>query len=821
MFEIEVFGLSAEKAEAIVRGVSAGQYSLLLGAGFSMGSRNSSGDIPSTSRLIAKIERDFGLVPEDAASPRTLPLAYEDAHAKTNDEALAKLFRKLFTGCSPDWQRAVSGQSWRRVWTLNIDDMPEKIWGRADHIHFSEMYRPLESADKPQIIYLHGRAAVSRPFVFSISEYRDRIQAPGPWHTVFFSDFNEHPFIACGASLVGEPDLASAIRLKNRSGISRSQPSVAVIKGLSDAGAERIRTILGMEPVRASGKDFFDALAKDVITFKRLHPNLVSISVDANTANAFARQFRAVNQDAIGQPARTHDFYEGDQPLLADLQQGLDAPLSYSVLASQHLTSGIGEGVVPVVGVFGGPGCGKSTTVLRVLLDASRHWPTYHFRNEEAFSAKTAIACCAGRSVVLGFDEAADFGAEIRSFMDQARSQGLKVGLVVSDRSSREKGMRVDFLNAGLLRIDHSVLSQADALAVIKRRRKAKRLGVYTGQSDAQIRSEFSARHHGDLMSSLSSMELGASGFQRRITEISSKIEGAPSLRELLLVVSLVHRWGYALPLQFAAAASSVSTQAIRESVTDDGALADVLVAEARGIRFRHRVIAERYFSDYKDKAGRGESSLRLIAAVAPLVNRSAIGSKTYEFRLSRVLMNRRNVVEVVGSKAGALKWYEQVEDWFGWNSRYWEQRALLEAENGRFAAAYSFAKEAVEKERHPFPLTTLGAVCFMHCREMIRTGNVEVAWKLYEEAVEALDQAKALGIDRPETVFKPVATFLDNSMSLCGSFLSDDMRRRRIISDFSRWMKNEVEVNFCGDDEEARKEIKGFYLRLAVSNSS
>lgn len=816
MFEIEDLGVAEDAAQKIVHGVAVGDYSLLLGAGFSVGAKAGSRTIPGTKSLIQALEETFKLPPEADSSPRTLPIAYEDAQTKAPPEAIWSFLNKQFTGGEPGWRSALSKFSWRRIWTLNIDDLPESIFPASTHIHFKDDYRPIEVNGTLQVVYLHGRAAVRKNFVFSIVEYRDQIRAPGPWQTIFFSDFNDHPFIVCGASLTGEADLASALRTNNQSAKTRGLPSLAVIKGLSDAGADRLRSKLGLIPVRAEGQEFFSALNRDVARYLSGNPSLLVKVADPNLANKFGRQFRAISEIPIPQCSIKRDFYSGDEPALEDIQLGLDAPLGVSKEAVRLVSENIGSRSVPIIAMFGGPGSGKSTSMYRILKNLSSTYSSYLFRNEDAFSADVAIACCEGRDVVLGFDNAADFGSEIRQFVEKARKRELRVAVVVSDRASRERGMKVDFLNSGQIRLDHSHLTASDSLAVIERRRLANRLGAFTSMQSQDIRRIFMTNHHADMMSSLASMELGAEGFQKRIREISTKIEAAPELRRLLFVIALVHRWGYALPLHFCAAASDLSSVSIQRAVSDEGELADVAVIEPRGVRFRHRIVAERFFSAFDDFDARRSLSLRLAESLAPVVNVKAIRFRSYEFRLSRVVMDRRNVIEVTGGKEAALEWFEGVEDSFEWNSRYWEQRALLEAENGRFAPAYSFAKVAVSKEKHPFPLTTLGVICFMHSAYQVRK-NLNLAWDLYCEGVSALDEAMVMGRERPETVFKPIATYLDNTMKLSPHFVEDVGRKTKITSDFYRWMSNEAEVDFCGDNADARKEIKTFYLKLAV----
>ena len=97
---------------------------------------------------------------------------------------------------------------------------------------------------------------------------------------------------------------------------------------------------------------------------------------------------------------------------------------------------------------------------------------------------------------------------------------------------------------------------------------------------------------------------------------------------------------------------------------------------------------------------------------------------------------------------ANSAEFYEQVQPVWQWNSRYWEQVALLNFAKFTTADDPIVRVEAIEKavqharhavfiEHHPFPLSTLGKVLMAY---MLVPG-VNMA-SIYSDAFERLKQA-------------------------------------------------------------------------------
>ena len=192
----------------IAEGVCRREYSLLLGAGASIGSLGGNREpLPSGRELRDRLVIDFSIPAEgDIIS---LPRAY--AAAKRNDpDRLEKFVRNQFTRCKPDWQHILADFDWHRIWTLNIDDVIENVYKSknipVDRFNWTSAFRD-GSKSQRQVIHLHGFAKDSSDhdtsdsdLVFSIQEYAATIKDTRAWHTVFTDEFSRTT-IHCRRSL--------------------------------------------------------------------------------------------------------------------------------------------------------------------------------------------------------------------------------------------------------------------------------------------------------------------------------------------------------------------------------------------------------------------------------------------------------------------------------------------------------------------------------------------------------------------------------------------------------------------------------------------
>jgi hypothetical protein len=139
---------------------------------------------------------------------------------------------------------------------------------------------------------------------------------------------------------------------------------------------------------------------------------------------------------------------------------------------------------------------------------------------------------------------------------------------------------------------------------------------------------------------------------------------------------------------------------------------------------------------------------------LAPHVNRKAIMRRSPEARLAGRLFDADKIVKPLLDDS-AEDFYIAAQKLWEWNSRYWEQRALLQAESD-LAKGLQFARHAVAIEKHPFPLTTLGKLLLQAMDE-----NPAERATYFDEAFETLSNAIENEVSRSRISVHPFSTLL------------------------------------------------------------
>lgn len=168
-------------------------------------------------------------------------------------------------------------------------------------------------------------------------------------------------------------------------------------------------------------------------------------------------------------------------------------------------------------------------------------------------------------------------------------------------------------------------------------------------------------------------------------------------------------------------------------------------------------VIAERLLS----KVTKTNRDLLLAAFVglaekiASRVNRRAIRLRSPEARLAGRLFDSDKIVKPL-LEQDAERFYIAVKPSWEWNSRYWEQRALLLIDRD-IRTSVQYARHAVSIEAGPFALTTLGKV-------LLRSGESatqEERARLFDEAFSILNQAIEMEAQNARVTIHPFSALL------------------------------------------------------------
>ncbi|MGA9451300.1 MAG: hypothetical protein WBW41_08145 [Verrucomicrobiia bacterium] len=181
---------------------------------------------------------------------------------------------------------------------------------------------------------------------------------------------------------------------------------------------------------------------------------------------------------------------------------------------------------------------------------------------------------------------------------------------------------------------------------------------------------------------------------------------------------------------------------------------------------------------------------------LAPYVNRNAVKMRTPEARLAGRLLDGDKIVKpMLGSRADEL--YETCRKDWAWNSRYWEQRALLVAETN-LTTALQYARHAVAIEVHPFTLTTLGKLLFQQMEQL----NQSTESYVFDEAFEKLTKAIEIEGFRSRITVHPFYTLLHGTVRYIelGGHLTQAQRNklRGQMGDAEYYFSNDFSVQQC-----------------------
>lgn len=159
-------------------------------------------------------------------------------------------------------------------------------------------------------------------------------------------------------------------------------------------------------------------------------------------------------------------------------------------------------------------------------------------------------------------------------------------------------------------------------------------------------------------------------------------------------------------------------------------------------------------------------------ANLAPYVNRSTIVRRTPEARVAARLLDYDDVVvEFISSRSE--EFYLRMKNSWDWNSRYWEQFALLKLDKflksndqhrlDYLTQAISHARHAVQLERHPLGLTTLGRILLEEMRHnpARAAGAFDEAFAYLDKAISQEGQLNRIAIHPYTTLFNGANIYL------------------------------------------------------------
>ena len=728
--------------EHIAQGLAYGEYSLLLGAGASIGAVGGNGrDLPLGPGLRDALVDEFQIDTEGETLSLSQVYGYLLFHSRRQANYLLK---RWFSNCRPSWQHLLAEFSWKRIWTLNIDDVVERSFrdiGRPlESLSWNERFSERGFQSEQQIIHLHGIAnrlsdegENEGTLVFSLSEYAQEVANPRTWHKVFHDELATKLFLIIGAQLVDEFDLIDALERGSTSRVATGFPSVLVVPSISQFRRTQLESY-GFVVVQQEGESFIREL---IARYRDAAGELNELYGPTTPGlSKFLQQFIDLR---TFQPHGIHseDFFGGYQPTWNTILAQQDAVIDKTNDASDKVISlARSEDIFQeIVFLTGKPGSGKSTGLLRIganLVGAGMR--PFWFRADEYLDLESTIEWLKTipRSVLL-FDDFSDHSTTLQDLADRCRDDGVRMLLVSADRATRIPMVK-DRINEEFLDVDNAFwygkLSDADIDRILDKLHSFGRLGRITRRNRDYQRDYFVKAAERSLFEAMSELE-GARGFRERVRTFYEALP-SESLRKLYSAACLCYDHSVALPTGIASDFAGIAPRELASVIENQ--CRGILVLTRTGIRPPHRITANLVLRTIQPKA-RVEASLALARALAPHVDDRAMRIGTREYQIVRRLMNHELVLRIAGEAEGR-EWYENLRSSYDWNGRYWDQRALFESRCDQHETALSYAERSIQVHPHSFGHNTLGTVLL---RMAIPQGSAD----LLRQGIGHLTEAK------------------------------------------------------------------------------
>lgn len=739
--------LSESVRLALVRG----RYSLLLGAGFSASSTASTGEnLPIGSMFATELSQKFGL-----------PAGYSLSQLASAIPAatLSAFITNRFSGCkaSPAASK-IASFVWRHIFTLNVDDVLHDAYRGPQSLQnpvwftFHHSYVSVDVPVDVPIVHLHGSVQHSEHgYVFSAQQYGSVAGQDSTWFKIAADLILDQPFIILGCSL-NEFDLE--YYLARRSGISAETqpvaPSIFVTRKL-DAVLAATCARFGLIPVESDSDQFIEYL--DSLTRPRSTPAELTLPRESErlfrtrpperAQIVFFRQWLQVDPASLPSPidnVRDLPLLRGTEPNWLQIERNDDVTRADAKRLVERITKwwSSAEAASVVDLTFSPPGEGKSVVLIRSCLELARSGVNvFYFSGQERLSVNETVEVLSrfAGPVVLAVDSVAEHVHQLAELVRRLSNSTtpLRFFVVGAERTGRSNRVGSGMFEVPFSYQSLSRLSKAEALSLVAKMRELGLLRQYVRRTNEELAARFEKQ---ELFSAVLTLWGEAAHASQVISTEWSELS-IDAARPVYSAVAVAHALGYPIRLAVIARATGIQVHQIRHLISNE-LKGTVVPADMSGESYqtRHRRLAELLLQSLPPTE-RFDRLVGLAKALAPYVNRLTIRRRTTEARLAGRLLDFDDTIEHFLA-AKAEQFYNDIHDEWAWNSRYWEQRALLELQREPLAAL-GLAQTAVGIEDHPLPLTTLGKVQLALAKKF---GTVEDTRRFLKDGIQTLDRA-------------------------------------------------------------------------------
>lgn len=682
-----------------------GRLVLFTGSGFSLGAFDLDGrKLPSGPQFASELwSLCFPGEPRDEDS--SLPDLFHTALTRQKG-ALSKVLARRFAIQStslPDAYELWFSLPWRRIYTLNIDDLPE-VAGR--HFTLPRAVQAVSGISKRsapettppsgalEVVHLNGMACDGPDGVtFSSSQYAERLTSQEPWYARLAADLLAFPVVYVGTPL-DENLLWQHIEFRGTRG-SRSREfrpkSVLVVPTLGRARQLMLKDF-NIEWLSMTGDEFYDSALKALAVTKKAGTK--TLTREAAAASGIADVAVLSAQAAPTTPSM---FLLGDEPNWHDIKGGravvraVDEDLLES--AKEMLDPTSKGGLLLLAGTAGS---GKSTSLMNLALRLSAAGTPVAWVSREAdISPRDIRAFCRSTDCkpVLVIDDVDRYGSEGAPVVADVIGLPRLTLVICSTRASKAERFvaspRLSGLNIKDVAMPH--LADDDITKLIDLLDREHRLGWLKGRSPTEQRRAFKQGAQSQLIVAMIEATSGKK-FEEKVVDEWRELTPEGQLIYALLAVTTSLR--FTLDREDILVATRPQGNATLTTLDTLVKRGVVVQADDGRMRARHRVIAEKLVAELGKNGNLLETAISGLAFIAAVKATPSMPKNTRERRLLKAVLNHDYLFRAL-SLDGARTVYNTVEELLTNDYQFWLHRGSLEVEAGDIRSAENFLSQA------------------------------------------------------------------------------------------------------------------------------
>ncbi len=761
------------------RAIAQNQLMLFVGAGFSAEAVARNGKQLPSSRQLAELLWGY-LGYASAFDGSALKDLFHSALESAKGHAALRYFLEdhLTVSSYPSWYAALTQPFWYRIYTTNIDNLIERLYGdfggaprldvavapRDDYRDRDQLLRTV------QLVKLHGSLPGRVDQVtFSARQFAKRSgQRHDSWYWHFVDDFISRVTVFVGTEL-DEPLFLEYLESRQERARDQGEPRPGGFLIVPKISPSRVASLdsMGLKHISMNAREFLEWCSAELAPFPTREETLAQIDpgmavamaklsavdnlLDRAALEVFFSCFNLVSAIAP-HPSHRKLFFIGQSPSWQDIAHGYDAPrdVNDSLIAAVQAARQV-PGRCQLVAITGNGGSGKSTALMRSSMRLHQDGIPVHFGEGHRLPERGQFERAAralSKPLLLVID-GADVG--LLQLLDLIRDSAhlpFPPVFAISVRGnsfSRFVESYAECCDVREVRMPN--LSEHDTDSLLQTLEFHNALGKLKGMTPENRRREIIDRAWKQLLVALREATQSDT-FDNIILGEYQELDCAAA-QHMYLCAALATDAGYRLARgELAACVDSGEVTAL--SLLENS-LRDVVIPFGHRAEFfgaRHPLVAEYLVSQSAPRDRLREAYTSLLPVLAKSMPGPKGRKRDRAFRLYRQLINHAVIYgRFHKSVDDARAIFQAVEGSFSEDHHFWLQYGLLELEYGELNLASLYLNQAESlAPNDDFVAVSLG---YLDLRKAREAGSLEQAIALRQRGEETLKTQIQLRGDR------------------------------------------------------------------------